>query len=49
MNKSQNLVQGSILVVDDDQSILQFVSLSLKNEGYDVTTASDGKEAIQKI
>jgi cellulose synthase/poly-beta-1,6-N-acetylglucosamine synthase-like glycosyltransferase/CheY-like chemotaxis protein len=44
-----NLIQGSILMVDDDPSILQFVSLSLQKEGYEVATATDGKEALLKI
>jgi cellulose synthase/poly-beta-1,6-N-acetylglucosamine synthase-like glycosyltransferase/CheY-like chemotaxis protein len=49
MNTKADLIQGSILVVDDDPSILQFVSLSLKKEGYEVTLASDGKDALLKI
>lgn len=35
-----------ILVVDDEESILQFVSYNLKKEGYDVTTASNGDRAL---
>jgi len=35
-----------ILVVDDEDSILQFVSYNLRKEGYDVTVASDGDTAI---
>lgn len=36
-----------ILVVDDEDSILQFVSYNLVKEGYEVITASDGDEAIR--
>jgi two-component system response regulator RegX3 len=35
-----------ILVVDDEESILQFVSYNLRKEGYDVTTAADGDTAL---
>ncbi len=36
-----------ILVVDDEESILQFVSYNLRKEGYDVTTAADGDTALE--
>ena len=35
-----------ILVVDDEESILQFVSYNLQKEGYEVTCAKDGDEAL---
>lgn len=35
-----------ILVVDDEESITQFVSYNLIKEGYEVETAEDGDEAI---
>jgi two-component system, OmpR family, response regulator RegX3 len=35
-----------LLVVDDEDAILQFVSYNLKNEGYDVVCAHDGDEAL---
>jgi two-component system alkaline phosphatase synthesis response regulator PhoP len=37
-----------ILLVDDETDILEFVSYNLSKEGYEVTTATNGKEAIQK-
>ncbi len=37
-----------ILVVDDEDSILQFVSYNLKKEGYEVETASTGDEALER-
>lgn len=37
-----------ILVVDDDPDILQFVKINLELEGYDVDTAEDGREAVDK-
>jgi two-component system OmpR family response regulator len=35
-----------ILIVDDEPNIRQFLELGLTNEGYQVTTASDGAEAL---
>ncbi|MDO8964248.1 MAG: response regulator transcription factor [Coriobacteriia bacterium] len=35
-----------LLVVDDEDAILEFVSFNLRKEGYDVTTAKDGDEAL---
>jgi two-component system alkaline phosphatase synthesis response regulator PhoP len=35
-----------ILLVDDEQDILEFLSYNLKKEGYNVFTANNGKEAI---
>lgn len=37
-----------ILVVDDEDSILQFVSYNLEKEGYEVDTASTGDEALER-
>jgi two-component system, OmpR family, response regulator MprA len=36
-----------ILVVDDDEAIKSFVTMSLTDEGYVVSGASDGYEALQ--
>ena len=41
MNKEQK-----ILLVDDEQDILEFLSYNLKKEGYTVFTANNGKEAL---
>lgn len=38
-----------ILVVDDDPSVRDLVSLQLELEGHEVTTASDGAEALALI
>jgi DNA-binding NtrC family response regulator len=37
-----------ILVIDDDQGIRTTFAAVLKDEGYDVDTAENGKEAIEK-
>ena len=38
-----------ILVVDDELSSLKFISHFLRKEGYEVTEANDGAEAIELI
>ena len=35
-----------ILIVDDELDILDFLSYNLKKEGFDVTTAANGKDAL---
>jgi DNA-binding NtrC family response regulator len=40
--------QSKILVIDDDFSIREVLSMLLEEEGYIVDTAEDGKEAIEK-
>lgn len=36
-----------ILVVDDDRAIVQLVALTLRQQGYEVTTALDSYQALQ--
>ena len=38
-----------VLVVDDDDSIRQVVSLALADEGYQVDAAGDGEAALQLV
>lgn len=38
-----------ILVVDDDQDIVELLSIYIKNEGYEPLKAYDGKEAMTKL
>jgi DNA-binding response OmpR family regulator len=40
---------ADVLVVDDDLTILDFVTAFLEDEGYNVRRASDGQEAWQAI
>ena len=35
-----------ILLVDDEKDILEFLSYNLRNEGFHIFTASNGKEAV---
>jgi two-component system alkaline phosphatase synthesis response regulator PhoP len=37
-----------ILVVDDDSDSLEFAAATLTREGYEVITATDGKEGLAK-
>src|SRR6266508_1198738 len=39
----------SVLVVEDEASIASFVSLYLKNAGYEVRTASNGTDALTSV
>ncbi len=39
----------TVLVVEDEPSIASFVSLYLKNAGYDVKTAATGADAMQNV
>jgi len=38
-----------ILVVDDDESVLEFLQIGLESSGYKVTTASTATEALGKL
>lgn len=38
-----------VLVVDDESSIVSAISYALRREGYEVETASDGEEALEKV
>ena len=38
-----------VLVVDDEPDIVELVSYNLRKEGFDVSTASDGEEALGRI
>jgi two-component system, OmpR family, alkaline phosphatase synthesis response regulator PhoP len=39
----------TILAVDDERSIVRLVQVNLERQGYNVVTAFDGKEAMEKI
>jgi CheY-like chemotaxis protein len=41
--------QNTVLVVDDDTSILDTVSSILSGEGYDVVSAATGEEALAAV
>jgi CheY-like chemotaxis protein len=39
----------SVLIVEDDPSIAEFVESVLRDEGYEVKTATDGQGALQEV
>lgn len=39
----------SILLVDDEEKVLDFMSSFLQNEGFEIATAQSGSEALDKI
>ncbi|HVR69478.1 MAG TPA: response regulator [Vicinamibacteria bacterium] len=41
-------MKKKILVVDDEDDILQFLELVLREKGYDVVTAAGGQEALTR-
>ncbi len=42
-------MKSKILVVDDEESIREFLEIMLKKEGYEITTAEDGQRAIDLL
>src|SRR3989304_4780362 len=43
------MISKRILIVDDEENFRHMLSVILKREGYDVETASNGEEGLQKI
>jgi len=41
--------QTKILLVDDEKDIVEFIKYNLEKENYDVITAYDGEEALEKM
>ena len=41
-------MKPKILVVDDEPDAVELIEFNLKANGYDVATAADGEEAIEK-
>ena len=39
----------TVLVVDDSPTVVKFVTLALRNKGFDVVTARDGMNAIETL
>jgi two-component system alkaline phosphatase synthesis response regulator PhoP len=48
MRSEMTKSNGRILVVDDEEDILEFISYNLKKEGFEVSTARNGKDAIRE-
>ncbi|MFH1680750.1 MAG: sigma-54 dependent transcriptional regulator, partial [Candidatus Eisenbacteria bacterium] len=43
------MTPARILIVDDEESMCQFLSIMLRKEGHEVRTANSGKEAIRVV
>lgn len=41
-------MKAKVLIVDDEPDALELIGFNLKRAGFDVLTASDGKQALQK-
>ena len=39
----------TVLVVDDDHAIREFLTMALEDEGYRVKTAASGREALDEV
>ena len=48
-NGAANTGTTRVLLVDDDEHILDFLGLALRDEGYTVTTARHGAEALDVL
>jgi CheY-like chemotaxis protein len=44
-----NMVKKKIMVVDDEESLIELVKAVLEQEGYEIITAMDGEEALDKL
>ena len=42
-------MKSRVLVVDDEESIREFLEIMLRKEGYEVSTAEDGQQALDLI
>lgn len=40
---------GHVLVVDDDEVIRQLIAVNLQLEGFDVSTAVDGQDCLERV
>ncbi len=43
------MAEKRVLIVDDEVDLREILEFNLENEGYNVTTASSGEEALEKI
>jgi two-component system response regulator AtoC len=48
INMNSTNINSKILIVDDEEKIRSIISAILKDEGYEIETARDGIEAIEK-
>jgi two-component system alkaline phosphatase synthesis response regulator PhoP len=48
INATMDIRKPSILLVDDESDILEFLSYNFYRHGFDLRTAADGREGIEK-
>ncbi len=48
-SNKENANAGKILIVDDEQDVVTIIGKVLKKSGYEVITASDGLECLDKV
>lgn len=48
MEQGKTEVKKKVLVVDDESQISEIIKFNLEKEGYEVETAADGQEALNK-
>lgn len=48
-NTNKNMKKIKVLIADDDPMILMVMKEQLRDQGFEVLTAADGKEACDKI
>ena len=41
--------QGAILIIDDDPDIIEAMKVVLENKGYEVRSAQDGAEGMERL
>lgn len=49
MSASEDMLGKRVLVVDDDTAILESIGAVLEMDGYDVSVATDGLEALDQV
>ena len=49
MRDDKKMIQGRVLIVDDDPHVRKMLHLALLQGGYDVREAEDGEQAIEAI
>ena len=48
LQKLSMVTHGKVLIADDEPDILEILKYNLEKEGYQVSTAKDGNEALDK-
>ena len=48
-NRPRTVAPGRVLVVDDERSVRELLSIVLKRDGHDVLIAEDGAAAVEVL